>query len=107
MAVNEISDFIFENYYKQIQFSKENSFHSIKHQKKDLQLLAVKLTEKIPDLRNAKKHYLLFIIQKNTKLVKQLKIIHLQPKGFENPNIVDISKLLQNIKKLEMNYPTL
>ena len=26
MSVNEIRDFIFENYYKQLKFSKENSY---------------------------------------------------------------------------------
>ena len=31
---NEIRDFIFENYYKQIGFSKENSYYSMQHQKK-------------------------------------------------------------------------
>ena len=52
MLVNEIIDFIIEIYYKRILFSKEN-IYSVKHQTKDLQLLATKLTEKIPDLRNA------------------------------------------------------
>ena len=31
MSTNEIKDFIFENYYKQIEFSKENSYYSMKH----------------------------------------------------------------------------
>ena len=30
MSVNEIRDVIFENYYKRIGFSKENSYHSMK-----------------------------------------------------------------------------
>ena len=30
MSVNEIRDFIFENYYKRIGFSKENSSYSMK-----------------------------------------------------------------------------
>ena len=34
MSVNAIRDFIFENYYKRIGFSKENSYYSMKHQKK-------------------------------------------------------------------------
>ena len=29
MLVNEISDFIFKNYYKRIGFSKENSYYSM------------------------------------------------------------------------------
>ena len=57
MAVNEIRDFIFENYYRRIGFSKENSCFSINLRKKDLQLFATKLTEKILDPCNAKEHY--------------------------------------------------
>ena len=30
MTVNEIRDFLFENYYKQIGFSEENSYYSLK-----------------------------------------------------------------------------
>ena len=41
MSVNDIRDFIFENYYKEIGFSKESSYSSMKHLKrKDLLLLA-------------------------------------------------------------------
>ena len=34
MSVNEIRDFIFENYYKIIEFFKENSYYSMKRIKK-------------------------------------------------------------------------
>ena len=34
MTVNEIRNFIFEKYYKQIGIFKENSYNSMKHQKK-------------------------------------------------------------------------
>ena len=55
---NEIREFIFENYYKRIGFSQENSYYSMKHlQKKDLLLLATKLKEKIPDSRNTKEPF--------------------------------------------------
>ena len=58
MSVNEMRDFIFENYYKKIGFSKESSYYSIKCLKrKDLLLLANKLMERIPDLRNAEERY--------------------------------------------------
>ena len=58
MPVNYMRDFIFENYYKQIGFSKEESYYSMKHLKrKDLLLLVNKLIEKVPDRRNAKEHY--------------------------------------------------
>ena len=58
--------------------------------KKDLLSLANKLIENIPDPCNAKEHYQSFIRNKNTKSVKQSKIITYQPKTFENANIVDI-----------------
>ena len=57
MTVKEIRHFLFENYYKQIGFSKENNYCSMKHQKKDLQLLSTKLTEKILDPQNAINHF--------------------------------------------------
>ena len=47
MKIKELKDFIFENYYRQIEFTKQNSYYSMKHQKKkDLLLLAPKLIEK-------------------------------------------------------------
>ena len=43
MAIKELRDFIFKNYYRKIGFTKENSYYSMKHQKKkDLLLLATK-----------------------------------------------------------------
>ena len=39
--------------------------------KKDLRLFATKLTEKIPDPRNAKEYYQSFVRKKNTKWLKQ------------------------------------
>ena len=47
MPVNEIGDFIFENCYKRIGFSKENSYNSMKRlKKKGLLLFAIKLIKK-------------------------------------------------------------
>ena len=57
-------------------------------------MLANKLIEKTPDLRNAKELYQLFIRKKNTKSVKQSEIITYQPIAFENPNIVDIKSVI-------------
>ena len=55
-------------------FSKENSYYSIKNQKKkDLHLFAIKLTEEIPDPHDTKEHYQSFIRKKHTKSVKQSK----------------------------------
>ena len=71
MSVNEIREFIFENYYKRIRFSKENSYYSMKRlkKKKDLLLLVNKLIEKIPDPPNAKEYYQSFTKKKNTKSI--------------------------------------
>ena len=54
MLVNEISHFIFENYYKQNGFSKEHDYYSMKSLKrKDLLLFPNTLIEKIHDPHNA------------------------------------------------------
>ena len=65
MSISEIKDFIFENYFKQIGFSKkENSYSSKKSlNKKGLLLLINKLIKNVPDPRNAKEHYQFFIIK--------------------------------------------
>ena len=69
ISVNEIRDFIFENYHKRMGFSKENIYYSMKllKKKKDFLLLANKLIEKISDPYNAKEHYGSFIRKKNIK----------------------------------------
>ena len=47
MTIKNLKNFIFENYYRQIGFTNENSSYSMKHQKKkDLLLLATKLINK-------------------------------------------------------------
>ena len=46
MTEKELKKFIFENYYRQIGFTKENSCYSTKNQKKkDLILIATKLNK--------------------------------------------------------------
>ena len=62
-------------------------------------MLANKLIEKIPHPYdhphpNAKEHYQTFIRKKNTKSVKQAKIIIYQPKHFENQKLVDIKTVI-------------
>ena len=64
MLVNGFRDFIFENYYTQIGFSKENSYYSKNIREKNPQ-------EKILDHRTAKEHYQSFIRKENTKSIKQ------------------------------------
>ena len=72
MCANEIRDFIFENYYKRIGFSKESSYNSMKRlNKKDLSLLANKFIEKIADPRNPKQHNQLFLRKKHRNSVKE------------------------------------
>ena len=53
----------------------------------------------MPDPRNAKEYYQLFIRKKNPKLVKLSEIITFQPKAFENPNIVDIKLVITEHSK--------
>ena len=70
MSIKELKDFIHENY-----FPKENSYYSMKHQKKtNVLLLSTKLIEKIPDATNAKQNDQPYLKRKNTKLIRQLKI---------------------------------
>ena len=58
MQASEIRYFIFENYYTRIEFSRKNSYYSIKRLKnKDLLLLATKFTEK---------RYLILVMVKKT-----------------------------------------
>ena len=60
-------DFIYENYYKWIGFSKEDSYYSLKcSNKKDLLLFANKFKEKVPDPCIAKQNYESFL-RKRTK----------------------------------------
>ena len=56
-------------------------------------LLAAKLIEKIPDPSNAKEHCQSFVRNKNTKSLKQSKIITYEPKTFVYSNIVDIKSV--------------
>ena len=75
MTMKELKNFIYENYYRQVWFPKENSHYSIKYQrKKDLLWLAIKLTVKIPDATNTKLNYQSYVKRKNTKLVERSEI---------------------------------
>ena len=91
MFINEIRDFIFENYYTRIRFSKENSYYSMKCLKK-------KFIEKIPDPRNDKELYQLFLRKKNRSneetFKKQSQIITYQVKKNGNTNTVDIKSVI-------------
>ena len=66
ITVNEIRDFIFENYYKRVGFSNKSSYYSMKRlERKNLLLVINKLREKVPDPCNSKEHYQSFIRKKN------------------------------------------
>ena len=69
MSVNEIRYWISENYYKHIEFSKENSCYSIKHSNIFF-FLQLKYLKNIADQSNAKEQYQSFLSKKNTKSVK-------------------------------------
>ena len=91
MPVNELKTFIFENYYKRIEFVKKVNVQWISWKKEDFLLLANKLIEKIPDSRDSKEHHQPFIIKKSRKSVKEPEIITYKQEAFENQNIVDIN----------------
>ena len=57
MTFNKIRDFIFENYYRQTGFSKENSYYQMTHQKN------------VPEPSNAKEYYNFYLKKKKLKLV--------------------------------------
>ena len=57
-------------------------------------MLANKLIETIPDPRNAKEHYKLFMKKESAKSGKQSEVIIYERKTFKNPNIVDIKSII-------------
>ena len=62
MAINELRDFIFENYYRRIGFSHGNIYYSVKHERKDLILVILKNTmiykkEKLKVSKTIKSNY--------------------------------------------------
>ena len=102
-SINEVKDFIFENYFKRIGFSKKVSYISMKHlNKKYLSLLANKLIKNIPDPINAKEHYESFIIKKTRKPVKQSEIVTYRPKTFD---IVDVKSIITEHRKTSYKLP--
>ena len=117
MSVNDMTEFVFENYYKRIGFSKEDSYYSVKRLKrKDLLLLANKLIEKVSDLCKAKEHYESFLRKKNRKSVKQPEVIAYRPKTFGTVDIKSdvtehpktsrkLSKTIKKDEKIGSNGP--
>ena len=56
MSVNEIREFILKPFRNELHFLKNTVIIQWNIRKKDVQLFPIKLTEKIPDPRNAKQH---------------------------------------------------
>ena len=116
-SVKDARDFIFQNYYKRIEFSKESSYCSVKRLKrKDLLLLTSMLKGKVPDPCNAKEHYESFLEKKNRKSLKQSKIIPHQPKTFDTVDVKSnmaghpktshkLSKTIIQAEKVSSNSP--
>ena len=96
MSVNEIEDFIFENYYKRIGFSNENSYYSMKSLKKEyLFLLTKTLREKKYQILAILKITINQIIyKKKHRINKTTKKNYSSIKNFWNPNIVDIKSVI-------------
>ena len=62
--------------------------------RKDLLLLITKVIEKISDPCHVKEDYQSFIRKKNTKSIKESKVITQQLKTFENPSDVNIKSVI-------------
>ena len=108
MTTKEIRDFIFENCYRQIEFTKESSYYSMTHQKKkDLPLLGTKLIENILVASNAKEYCKSYLKNKNKKLFQRSKVLTQKLKTMENLNIIDIHSVTVELQKLFINYPRL
>ena len=113
MSVNEIRDFIFENYYKQTDFSKEYSYYSVKHLKQKFSSYSETI-QKIPDPRDSKEEYQLFIRKKKPKSMKTIKSNYSSIKRFWKPKhswyknsyyrksktFTSINKAIRHVEKL-------
>ena len=55
--------------------------------------------KRMPNPCNVKEHYQSFVRKKNTKSVKQSKVITYQPKTFQNWNIVDMKSIITDHRK--------
>ena len=107
MKIKKLKDFFFENYVKQVGFTTENSYYSMKHQKKDvLVLLGTNLIKRIPDANDIKEYNNSYL--KNKALVKQLEIITQKTKHYwhqsiarEDPKVYrKLSKTIRQAKKV-------
>ena len=77
-----------------LDFLKKQISYNETFEEKEFALACKQVNRKIHNRRNAKEHYQPFIRKKNTKLLKEPKIITYQPKNFENPNIANIKSFI-------------
>ena len=83
MSINEMKDFIFENYYKRIGCSKKISYNSMKYLTKNNLLSPTnKLIKNIPDPRIAKQHYESFFNKEKHEISKAIRNNYLSTKNF-------------------------
>ena len=75
IPVNEIRDFIFEDYYKELIFLRKTVIIQWNIRKKIFKMFAIKLKEKIPNPLSAKECYQSFIRKESTESVKQSNMI--------------------------------
>ena len=75
IPVNEIRDFIFEDYYKELIFLRKTVIIQWNIRKKIFKMFAIKSKEKIPNTLNAKERYQSFIRKESTDSVKQSNMI--------------------------------
>ena len=73
MSVNEIRDFIFKNYYKELDFLKKTVIIQWNAWKKWFISASKQIKRKIADPRNVKEHYQSFIRKKTHKTSKPIK----------------------------------
>ena len=110
VLVNEIRDFIFENFCNRIGFSKENSYYLVEHLKrkkkekkilKDLLMLANKLIEKNSD---PWKNTIIYIKEKH-EVSKAIKSNYLSTKYFWKSKHCDIKSVIAKLlQKLRLSY---
>ena len=106
MAIKELKDFIFENYYRWIRFTKERIillkkplFNEISEE--NIFVIACNLyNRKINNTyRIVTQNIINLIWRNNTKLVKRSKVSTQRPKTIENPSIVDKKSVITEHRK--------
>ena len=108
MTAKELKDFIFENVYTRLGFARENSYYSMRHQKKkDLHLFATKLRKKkmiLAMLRNPKQSFIPKLQLKDTESAIKNKLIDslTELKGFKV-----VTTLVLEFKKIQRGNVTL